>query len=123
MQTITNVLILASMYILATLGFVFLFNRLGVFNLSHGSVYMVSGYIGYFFIVGFGLNKWLALVIKAIINLAGLEVFLEKLCFRPFVGDFNRIIMICAVITVCLTTTVNILAGTTVLGIPAFIGV
>ena len=119
-QTVTNVLILASVYILVSLGFAFLFNMLGVLNLAHGSIYMVGGYLGYLFIVGLGINHWIALPLTVII-IACLGIFLEKFCFRPFVGDLNRIIMICVAITVILTTTVNIMIGTKVMAIPSFV--
>jgi branched-chain amino acid transport system permease protein len=119
-QTIGNVFILSSMYILAALGFVFLFNMLGILNLAHGAVYMVAGYLGYLFIVGLVMNHWIAILLTMVI-IAGLGVFLEKFCFRPFVGDLNRIIMVCVAITVILTTTVNIGWGTKNLGIRTFV--
>ena len=120
-QTAVNVLILASVYILVSLGFAFLFNMLGILNLAHASIYMVSGYLAYSLIVGLGVNHWIAMLLTTAI-IAGLGVFLEKICFRPFVGDFNRIVMICVAITVILTTTVNILLGTKQLAIPTFMG-
>jgi len=120
-QTVVNALILASAYILVSLGFAFLFNMLGIMNLAHGAIYMVSGYLAYAFIVGLGINHWIALLLTTAI-IAGLGVIVEKFCFRPFVGDFNRIIMISVAITVILTTTVNILLGSKQLGIPAFVG-
>jgi branched-chain amino acid transport system permease protein len=119
-QTLTNILILASIYILVALGFAFLFNMLGVFNLAHGAIYMVGAYLGYMFIVGLGINNWVALVMVTAI-IAAFGVFLEKFCFRPFLGNFNRTIMICVAITVYLTTTVNIWMGTKVLSIPSFV--
>ncbi|MGD0915143.1 MAG: ABC transporter permease [Thermodesulfobacteriota bacterium] len=120
-QTSANVLILSAMYILAALGFAFLFNMLGILNLAHGAIYMVGGYLGYLFIVGLGVNHWIALLLSMII-VSGFGIFLEKYCFRPFVGDLNRIIMICVAVTVILTTTVNILIGTKVMAIPTFVG-
>jgi branched-chain amino acid transport system permease protein len=53
--------------------------------------------------------------------IAAFGIFLEKFCFRPFIGDLNRTIMICVAITVVLTTTVNIWMGTKVLSIPSFV--
>jgi len=119
-QTIVNVLILASVYILVSIGFAFLFNMLGILNLAHASIYMVGGYLAYFLIVGLGVNHWIAMLLTTMI-VAVLGVFLEKLCFRPFVGDFNRIVMICVAITVILTTTVNIIIGTQQMAIPTFV--
>ena len=117
--TLTNLLILTSMYILAALGFAFLFSMLGILNLAHGVIYMLGGYIGLSLIMALGLNQWLALLITTLI-VASFGIFLEKYCFRPFVGDFNRIIMVCVVITVVLQTGVNIIAGTQILSLPPF---
>jgi branched-chain amino acid transport system permease protein len=119
-QTLTNVLILSAMYILAALGFAFLFNMLRILNFAHGAIYMIGGYIGYLFIVGMGFNQWIALLLTTLI-VAAFGVFLEKFCFRPFVGDFNRTIMICIAIVVILQTAVNIMVGTKMMAIPTFI--
>jgi len=47
-------------------------------------------------------------------------VFLERFCFRPFVGDFNRIIMVCVAVIVILQTSVNIIVGTQIVSLPPF---
>ena len=117
--TITNVLVLSSIYILVALGFAFLFNMLGVLNLAHGAIYMVGGYIGFALAIVFGLNVWLSLLLSTLI-LALFGGWLEKACFRPFTGDFNRTVMICVAITVALQTAVNIIAGTKTLALPPF---
>lgn len=121
LATLTNVLILSSMYILVALGFAFLFNMLGILNLAHGAIYMVGGYIGFALIMALGFNQWVALLLTTLI-VAAFGVFLEKFCFRPFVGDFNRTVMICVAITVILQTSVNIIAGTKILALPPFVG-
>jgi branched-chain amino acid transport system permease protein len=118
--TSTNVLILSSMYILVALGFVFLFNMLGILNLAHGAIYMLGGYIGLAFISALGINQWVALILTAII-IGAFGIFLERFCFRPFVGDFNRIVMICVAVAVLLQTGVNILVGTQILSLPPFV--
>jgi branched-chain amino acid transport system permease protein len=107
------------MYILVALGFAFLFNMLGILNLAHGAIYMIGGYLGLALIRGLGLDEWIALL-SATIIMAGFGVFLERFCFRPFVGDFNRTVMICVVITIALQTGVNIIAGTEILSLPPF---
>jgi branched-chain amino acid transport system permease protein len=81
-QTVVNVLILSSAYILVSLGFAFLFNMLGILNLAHGAIYMVAGYLAYAFIVGLGMNHFFAMAL-AVIIVAALGLFLEKFCFRP----------------------------------------
>lgn len=118
--TVTNGLVLASMYILVTLGFAFLLNMLGIFNLAHGAIYMVGAYICFGLIEGLGVNSWIALLLTTLI-IAAFGVFLERFCFRPFVGDFNRILMICVSITVILQTFTNIVAGVKPQSIPPFV--
>lgn len=119
-STIANMLILSSMYILVALGFAFLFNMLGILNLAHGAIYMVSGYLGYKLIVELGFNHWIGLLLTTLI-IAAFGVFLERFCFRRFVGDFNRTIMICVAITVILETSVNIIVAGEKQAIPAFV--
>jgi len=117
--TVTNMLIASSMYILVALGLAFIFNMLGILNLAHGVIYMVAGYITYMLAVKLGISSWVALVMStAIMALFG--VFIEKFCFRPFVGNFNAAVTICIAITVVLQTTANILIGTSIVAIPAF---
>jgi branched-chain amino acid transport system permease protein len=117
--TVVNLLILSSMYILAALGFAFLFNMLRILNFAHGAIYMIGGYIGYIFILALGFNHWLALLLTTLI-VGAFGVFLERFCFRPFVGDFNRTVMICVAIVVILQTTVTIMVGNKTMAIPSF---
>ena len=119
-QTVTNMLILAAVYILVALGFAFILNMLGVFNLAHGAIFMSAGYVCYLFIKQIGINHWIALLLT-IVLVAALGIFLERFCFRPFIGDFNRQVMICVAITVILTTTFNISLGTKNISIPTFV--
>jgi branched-chain amino acid transport system permease protein len=116
--TIFNILILSSMYILVALGFSFLFNMLGILNIAHGAVYMVGGYVGYALISSAGVNPWLSILIATLV-LAAFGVVLERCCFRPFTGDFNRIVMVGVGINVVLQTAVNALLGTKMQALPA----
>jgi branched-chain amino acid transport system permease protein len=118
--TFTNTLVLGSMYVLVALGFAFLFNMLGIFNLAHGAIYMIGGFIGYQLISGVGINQWVALVLSIAI-LAAFGVFLERFCFRPFQGNFNRTLMICVSITTVLQTSANIISGVKSQAIPHFV--
>jgi branched-chain amino acid transport system permease protein len=107
------------MYILAALGFAFLFNMLRILNFAHGAIYMIGGYVCYLFVLEMGFNNWLALVLATLI-VAAFGVFLERFCFRPFVGDFNRTVMICVAIVVILQTTVTIIVGDKTMSLPSF---
>ncbi len=119
-QTATNILILAAIYILMGLGFAFILNLLNVFNLAHGTIFMTAGYVCYLLITKAGINHWIAFPLT-VVSIAILGVFLERFCFRPFLGDFNRTTMVCVAITVILSTGTNLWLGTQVIAIPPFI--
>jgi branched-chain amino acid transport system permease protein len=118
-SNIIDVLVLSSMYILVALGFSFLFNVLGILNLAHGAIYMVGGYFGYQLIVVLGLNQWLALLMT-VAFFGAFGIFLEKFFFRPLVGNFDFMVMVCIAIAVILQTTVNISVGYQVQSLPPF---
>jgi branched-chain amino acid transport system permease protein len=116
----TNILILGAMYILVALGFAFIFNILGVINFAHGAVYMIGGYIGFVIARSLGAPPWAALLITTAL-LAGFGVFLERYCLRPFMKDFNNIVMVGVAITIIFQTIVNIVAGNKVFTVPPLI--
>jgi branched-chain amino acid transport system permease protein len=105
------------MYILVALGFAFLFNMLGLLNLAHGAIYMIGAYIAFILIAALGFPFWASIVLATVV-VALLGVLLERICFRPFVGDFNRSVMICVALTVLFQTLVNIMAGAKTLALP-----
>lgn len=105
-----NTLVLASMYILASLGFAFIFNMLGTLNLAHGTLYMLAAYICYYISTRLGLSNWVAMLLSCLI-LIGLGILLERFCFRPFYDNFNRIIMISVALMTILQTSSVLLSG------------
>ncbi len=117
--TFVNWLAISSMYILVALGFAFLISILGILNLAHGVIYMMGGYIAYQLTVLWGLNVWYALLISVVV-VGAFGVSLERFCFRPFVGDMNRVVVICIAISVILQTSVNLAIGIYVQKVPAF---
>lgn len=114
-----STLVLASMYILASLGFAFIFNMLGSINLAHGAIYMVGAYICYYVGDMFGLSNWLSMLIATVI-LALFGLLLERFMFRPFLDDFSKIIMLGVALMTILQTTTTILSGTKTQKIPSF---
>lgn len=107
LNLMTNILInttvLGVIYILTSLGFAFIFNMLGSINLAHGSLYMIAAYLCYYLSVWFGISNWAALLISAVV-LAAFGLVLERFMFRPFLDDFDKIIMIgVALMTICQT--------------------
>ena len=119
MNILINTLVLGVMYILAALGFAFIFNMLGTMNLAHGSLYMVGAYLCYYLCAAAGLNNWVAMVIAAIV-LAAVGLLLEKVMFRPFLADFDRIVMISVGLITIGQTIANILTGNKAMVIPAY---
>jgi branched-chain amino acid transport system permease protein len=114
-----QVIVLAAIYILVALGFAFLFSMLGILNFAHGAIYMIGAYICFYLTVNAGINQWAALALTTLL-VAGFGVFLEKYCFRPFVGNFNRTVMVCISISSIMVTSLNIKAGTENMAIPSF---
>lgn len=119
MQIVINALVLGIMYILASLGFAFIFNMLGTINLAHGALYMVGAYLCYYLCAAAGMNNWLAMVVAAIV-LAVVGLLLERVMFRPFLADFDRIVMIGVALMTIGSTIANILTGSQALVIPAY---
>ena len=114
-----NTLVLASMYILASLGFAFIFNMLGTVNLAHGAFYMLAAYITYYLCAKAGLNNWLAMAISAA-ALAGLGILMERVVFRPFYTQFSRVVMISVALMTMLQQTATILSGSQTLSIDCY---
>ncbi len=117
---IVNMFVTSSLFILVALGLAFIFNMMGILNLAHGTIYMLGGYVTYAFAVWMGLNSWAALV-ASVIAFGLFGAFLEKYCFRPFVGNFDASVIVCVGITVVLQTVVNNMLGTQVMAVPHFI--
>ena len=119
MQIVINALVQGIMYILAALGFAFIFNMLGTINLAHGALYMVGENLCYYLCAMAGMNNWLALVVAAVV-LAAVGLLLERIMFRPFMADFDRIIMIGVALMTIGQTIANVLTGSQALVIPAY---
>jgi branched-chain amino acid transport system permease protein len=119
-QTVVNVLMLSSMYILVALGFALLLTVLGILNFAHAAIYMVGGYICYELSVVVGFNQWVSLLISMIVvGLLGL--LLEKVFFRPFLKDMNQIVVITLALIIILQATINVTVGSFIRRIPSFV--
>lgn len=119
MQILINTMVLGIMYILAALGFAFIFNMLGTINLAHGALYMVGAYLCYYLVSRLGLNNWAAMAISAVV-LAAVGLLLERIMFRPYLDDFDRIVMIGVALMTIGSTIANVLTGSQALVIPAY---
>ena len=114
-----NTLVLASMYILASLGFAFIFNMLGSVNLAHGAFYMTAAYITYYLCSRLGMNNWLAMLLATVV-LALVGILMERFCFRPFQKEFDRVVMVSVAIMTMLQQLAVQISGSQTISIPAY---
>jgi branched-chain amino acid transport system permease protein len=77
-----NGVMLGINYALIALGLTLIFGILGIVNFAHGEMYMLGGYVAYYFFGQFGLNFFATLLLSAIL-IGILGIVLEKLIFRP----------------------------------------
>lgn len=117
---IVNVLMLSSIYVLATLGFALVFSVMRIMNFAHGAVYMAGAYICYYFWVVFGFNPWASLALTMLVT-ALFGLFTEKFCFRPFQLDFEKAIVMAIALVIILQTAANLTVGPTVKGLPSLL--
>lgn len=114
-----NTLVLASMYILASLGFAFIFNMLGSVNLAHGAFYMTAAYITYYLCSRMGMNNWLAMLLSTVV-LALVGILMERFCFRPFQKEFDRVVMVSVAIMTMLQQLAVQISGSQTISIPTY---
>ncbi|MBE9504127.1 MAG: branched-chain amino acid ABC transporter permease, partial [Proteobacteria bacterium] len=107
------------MYILVALGFALILSVLDVLNFGHAAIYTVGGYICYQLTVVVGVNQWVSLLMSMMV-MGFFGLVLERFCFRPFLNDKNRIIVITLALIVILTATVNVTVGSYIKRVPAF---
>ncbi|MCX8032241.1 MAG: branched-chain amino acid ABC transporter permease [Thermoleophilia bacterium] len=119
-QTVINVVLLSVVYILMGMGFAFILNLLGIFNLAHGAIFMSAAYGCYLLVVKLGLPGFVAFPLT-VLAAAAFGVLVERLLFRPMKADFNRTMMVCIALSTVLVTTFNRFMGTRALSIPPFI--
>lgn len=115
-----NVLMLSSMYILIALGFALVFSVMQIMNFAHGAIYMIGGFICYYFWVVLGLNPWISLPLTMMaMGLFGL--FLERFCFRPFQRDFEKAVVMAMAVVIILRTGADLTVGSVGKGLPPLV--
>ncbi|RKX78780.1 MAG: branched-chain amino acid ABC transporter permease [Spirochaetes bacterium] len=80
-QMILNGLMLGLSYALIALGLTLIFAIMNILNFAHGQMYMLGGFVVYYFYYVFGLNYFFALFM-CIPTLALIGVIFEKFFFR-----------------------------------------
>jgi branched-chain amino acid transport system permease protein len=73
-------------YALIAVGFVIILKCSEVFNIAQGHFVLIGGYLGYTFLVTFGLPVWAALGM-AIVTAIIMGLLIERLILRPLLGE------------------------------------
>jgi branched-chain amino acid transport system permease protein len=85
-QLVVTGLSLGMMYALIGIGFVIIFKCSQAFNIASGQIVMLGGYLGYTFLIPFGLPVWAAILASiAVAIILGLAI--ERLALRPLLGQ------------------------------------
>jgi branched-chain amino acid transport system permease protein len=73
-------------YALVAIGFVIILKCSEAFNIAQGHFVLIGGYLGYTFLVPFGLPIWATLVL-AILTAVVMGLLIERFTLRPLVGQ------------------------------------
>jgi len=92
---------LGMVYALVAIGFVIILKCSNAFNLAQGHFVMIGGYLGYTFLVTFGLPIWATLILAIGVAII-MGLLIERLTLRPLMGqsDLAVIMMTIALFTV-----------------------
>jgi branched-chain amino acid transport system permease protein len=92
---------LGMIYALVAIGFVIILKCSDAFNLAQGHFVMIGGYLGYTFLVTFGLPIWATLILAIAVAII-MGLLIERLMLRPLMGqsDLAVIMMTIALFTV-----------------------
>lgn len=83
LQATIDALMISMSYILVALGLTLMFGILRVFNFAHGEVYMIGGFVAYYFYGQFNMNYFITLILSLLIG-GILGLIFERFIFRPF---------------------------------------
>jgi branched-chain amino acid transport system permease protein len=79
-------LALGMVYALIAIGFVVILKCSNVFNIAQGHLVMIGGYLGYTFLVTFGLPIWVTLIL-AVLSAAAIGLAIERFALRPLISQ------------------------------------
>jgi branched-chain amino acid transport system permease protein len=86
LQLVVTGLAQGMVYALIAIGFVIILKCSEVFNIAQGHFVLIGGYLGYTFLVPFGLPIWAALGM-AIVTAIIMGLLIERLILRPLLGE------------------------------------
>jgi branched-chain amino acid transport system permease protein len=82
LQQVFNGIMFGSTYAIVALGLTLVMGILNIPNFAHGHLYMLGGYITYFFVSNIGLGYWGALLLSVIV-LGLIGAVMERIVYRP----------------------------------------
>jgi len=86
LQLMVSGFALGMVYALIAIGFVIILKCSQVFNIAQGHFVMIGGYLGFTFLVTFGLPVWASLL-AALAAATIMGLLIERLTLRPMVGQ------------------------------------
>jgi branched-chain amino acid transport system permease protein len=86
LQLVITGFALGMVYALIAIGFVIILKCSEAFNIAQGHFVMIGGYLGYTFLVTFGLPIWASLLL-AILTAIVMGLVIERFTLRPLVGQ------------------------------------
>ncbi len=94
-QVTANWFMISLVYALIALGFSLIYSVMGVLNFAHGILFMLGGYIIFYFVVQFGLGYPLAMVMAFILpGLLGLGIY------KGLLRKYRENLLVCLIITI-----------------------
>ena len=106
LQLVVTGLTLGMVYALIAIGFVIILKCSNAFNIAQGHFVMIGGYLGYTFLVTFGLPIWATLIL-AVVTATLMGLLIERLALRPLVGQSELAVIM---MTIALATVLEGLA-------------
>ncbi|MFW6081264.1 MAG: branched-chain amino acid ABC transporter permease [Desulfosalsimonas sp.] len=82
LQQVFNGIMFGSTYAIVALGLTLVMGILNIPNFAHGHLYMLGGYLMYFFALTLGLGYWPGVAL-AVVALAAVGVIMERFVYRP----------------------------------------
>jgi branched-chain amino acid transport system permease protein len=106
LQLVVTGFALGMVYALVAIGFVIILKCSNAFNIAQGHFVLIGGYLGYTFLVPFGLPIWASLLLAIGVAIV-LGLLIERLTLRPLVGHSELAIIM---MTIALATVLEGLA-------------
>ncbi len=106
LQLVVTGFTLGMIYALVAIGFVIILKCSNAFNIAQGHFVLIGGYLGYTFLIVFGLSIWVSLLLSVVTAIL-LGLLVERLTLRPLVGQPELAIIM---MTIALSTVLEGLA-------------